>query len=75
MLFGKTENIVIKVEGMHCMHCAAKVENTLKAIKGVKRAKVDLTAKTVSVDFVASKINSEAMIMAVNGAGFSASLN
>ena len=75
MLFGKTENIVIKVEGMHCMHCAAKVENTLKAIKGVKNAKADLAAKTVSVNFVAVKVTVDEMVNAVNGAGFSASLN
>ena len=75
MLFGKTENIVIKVEGMHCMHCAAKVEAALKALKGVKNAKADLAAKTVSVDFLAAKVNAEEMVNAVNGAGFSASLN
>lgn len=75
MLFGKTENIVIKVEGMHCMHCAAKVEAALKALKGVKNAKADLAAKTVSVNFVAVKVTVDEMVNAVNGAGFSASLN
>ena len=75
MLFAKTENTVLKVEGMHCMHCAAKVEATLKALKGVKNAKVDLAAKTVSVDFVAAKVTADEMVNAVNGVGFSASLN
>ena len=75
MLFGKTENIILKVGGMHCMHCAAKVENTLKALKGVKKAKVDLEKGTVCVDFAESKINAEAMIMAVNAAGFTAERN
>ena len=75
MLFAKTENTVLKVEGMHCMHCAAKVESTLKALKGVKNTKADLAAKTVSVDFVAAKVTADEMVNAVNGAGFSASLN
>jgi len=75
MLFGKTENIVLKVEGMHCMHCAAKVEAALKALKGVKKAQVTLEKGTVSVDYVAAKVNGEAMVNAVKAAGFSAELN
>lgn len=75
MLFGKTENVVLKVEGMHCMHCVGKVEAAIKAVKGVKKAKADLEKGTVSVDYVATKVNSEAMIIAVKAAGFPAELN
>ena len=75
MLFGKTENVIIKVGGMHCMHCAAKVENTLKALKGVKKARVDLENGTVCVDYVSAKVNAEEMAKAVNAAGFTAELN
>ena len=72
MLFGKTETVVLKVEGMHCMHCVGKVEATLKALKGVKKVKAELETGKVSVDFVPGKVNTEAMISAVCGAGFSA---
>lgn len=40
---------VIKVEGMMCMHCKARVENVCKGVAGVKDAVVDLEAKTVTV--------------------------
>lgn len=33
----------IKIEGMHCEHCAKKVENTLKKIKEIEKVKVNLS--------------------------------
>lgn len=48
-MFGKTYNKEFTVEGMHCMHCAKKVEDALKKIKGVKKVNVDLQSKTVTV--------------------------
>ena len=35
----------IKVNGMHCDHCKDAVEKAVKAIPGVKDAKVDLATK------------------------------
>ena len=40
---------VIKVEGMMCTHCKARVEAVCKAVPGVQDAVVDLQAKTVTV--------------------------
>ena len=40
---------VIKVEGMMCKHCKARVEQVCKAVPGVSDAVVDLAAKTVTV--------------------------
>lgn len=48
-MFGHKETVTLTVDGMTCMHCAAKVENALKALKEVKSAKVNLAAKTVTV--------------------------
>ena len=41
--------IVIKVEGMMCGHCKARVEKVCKAVPGTQDAVVDLAAKTVTV--------------------------
>ena len=41
--------IIIKVEGMMCPHCKARVENVCKAIPGTVDAVVDLQAKQVTV--------------------------
>ncbi len=40
---------VIKVEGMMCKHCKARVEQVCKAVPGTEDAVVDLAAKTVTV--------------------------
>ncbi len=45
----KTMETVIKVEGMMCKHCKARVEQVCKAVAGVTDAVVDLDAKTVTV--------------------------
>ena len=33
---------IIKIDGMHCGHCAKSVEEGLKKINGVKKVKVNL---------------------------------
>lgn len=40
---------VIKVEGMMCNHCKARVEKVCKGVPGTVDAVVDLAAKTVTV--------------------------
>lgn len=40
---------VIKVEGMMCTHCKARVESVCKAVPGTLDAVVDLAAKTVTI--------------------------
>ena len=42
-------NTIIKVEGMMCPHCKARVENACKEVEGVVDAVVDLQEKLVSV--------------------------
>lgn len=44
-----TMETVIKVEGMMCPHCKARVESVCKGIDGVKDAVVDLQEKNVTV--------------------------
>ena len=72
-LFGsKKETVVLSVEGMMCMHCAAKVEKGLKAVKGVKEVEVDLQSKTVTV--TAANCEPQMLADAVNSLGFSATV-
>lgn len=40
---------VIRVDGMMCTHCKARVESVCKGVSGVQDAVVDLQAKTVTV--------------------------
>lgn len=45
----ETMETVIKVNGMMCVHCKARVEKVCKAVPGTVDAVVDLAAKTVTV--------------------------
>lgn len=45
----KSMETVIKVEGMMCSHCKARVEKACKSVPGTVDAVVDLAAKTVTV--------------------------
>lgn len=72
MFFDKTENVTLSVEGMHCNHCKAKVENTLKAVKGVKKAEANLETASAEITYVTSKVSPEDLAKAVSNAGFDA---
>lgn len=61
----------LKVEGMMCNHCKAKVEKALQAVPGVSEVKVDLDKKTATVSFSEAMADST-LIKAVEAAGFKA---
>lgn len=48
-MFKKKIKRIISVEGMHCGHCASKVEASLKEINEVEKVKVNLEKKEVEV--------------------------
>ena len=61
----------IKVDGMHCMHCAARVKKAAESIANVTAADVDLEAGKASV--IHENADIAAVIDAINALGFSAS--
>lgn len=67
--FAMTEKI-IKIEGMACGHCSARVEKALNAIDGVS-ATVDLEAKTASITLT-KPVDDQVLIKAVTDAGYEA---
>lgn len=68
-MFGKKIKTEIKVEGMHCNHCASKVEAAIKEISGVKSVKIDLDAKTAEI-ISSEEIDRALLNEAVQKAGF-----
>lgn len=49
MLFSKKYKKTIIIEGMHCGHCAKRVEEALRKINSVSSVKIDLGKKEVIV--------------------------
>lgn len=58
---------VIKVEGMMCGHCKARVEKVCKAVPGTVEAAADLQAKTVTVT---GEVDPAALKKAIADAGY-----
>jgi len=68
-MLGKNKTVTLSVEGMMCEHCVAHVEKALLGVSGVRSAKADLAAKSVTVVAKAS-VKEEALKSAVIKAGY-----
>jgi Cu2+-exporting ATPase len=65
------EHSLLAVPGMHCAGCMSKIERALGAVPGVSTARVNLSARTVSVDHD-SRVDARALVAALDGVGFEA---
>ena len=63
------EKLILKVNGMGCMKCAAKVENAVKDVENVKKVKVSLEDKNVTISYKDS-IDKELIIKNITLAGY-----
>ena len=63
---------IIKVDGMHCEHCAKRVKKAAEAAANVSSAVVSLEDKNCVVTHENADING--IIKAINELGFTASL-
>lgn len=66
-----TTRTVLSVPGMHCAGCMGKVERGLVALPGVSEARVNLSARTVSVAHAPS-LDAHDLTLALQGIGFEA---
>ena len=71
-MFEKKLNATLSVDGMHCNHCKAKVENAIKAVKGVKAVTVSLDTASAEIVYAEGKTTPEAVAEAVTKIGFNA---
>ncbi len=69
------QTVNIKIDGMTCDGCVKSVEQALSVIQGVKKIKVDLEKRSATVSFAHSSTNTQALINAIEDAGFDASIN
>jgi copper chaperone len=72
-IFDKDEKIELKVTGMTCGHCEARVQKALLAVPGVKKAAADFKARKAEVSAAKGKVAREALVQAVKEAGYEAS--
>lgn len=61
----------ISIEGMMCNNCKAHVEKALQNVKGISNVEVSLENKNAIVE-VSKDVSDDAIVSAVNGAGYKA---
>jgi copper chaperone CopZ len=69
LTMAKTVKKIMKIEGMSCGHCQARVEKSLNAIEGVI-AQVDLKKKIAKIELEEADITDERLLSAVREAGY-----
>ncbi|QEY26680.1 heavy-metal-associated domain-containing protein [Neisseria zalophi] len=68
------ETVKINVGGMTCGGCVKSVTTVLEQLEGVNKADVDLDSASAKVTFDPAKVQTAALLEAVEDAGFDASL-
>lgn len=70
----KTEGnkVELKITGMSCAACSAKIEKKLNRTEGIKKAMVNLATERASVEYDASEIKVSDMIKTIQGLGYEA---
>ncbi len=65
------KTVTLKIAGMTCGHCVARVQKALDATSGVRAAKVDLKTGTAEVQFDGAA-DPSTLIGVVEAAGYAA---
>ena len=65
-------NVKLRVSGMTCGHCQAKVEKAVKGVVGVYSAVIDLPDGQAEVDFDDDSVTTQQLVAAVAKAGYGA---
>jgi len=72
-MFEKKNTVDLKVEGMMCKMCAARVQKALEGVSGVVKAEIDLEGKGAKVT-AKENVDKKALVDAIAAAGYKAEL-
>lgn len=65
-----TDEVTIKLNGMHCASCVMNVENFLIRLDGIFDVKADLTSQTARINYDKTKVTVKDMEEVINSLGF-----
>ncbi len=68
------KRIDIPITGMSCAACAARIQNGLSQIEGVKEAQVNFAAERATITYDPEKANIDVFLKAIKDLGYGASL-
>ena len=70
MLFGTKEKIEIKVTGMSCGHCEAKIQEAVSKLPGVKKVAASRMNGTVTIKSEPNTLNLQTVKEAIESLGY-----
>jgi copper ion binding protein len=65
-----TQQVTLKVQGMHCSSCTKRVERALSQVPGVSAVKVDLLSGQAAVEYAAGQTDEDELKEAVRALGY-----
>ena len=65
-----TEHFDLRVQGMTCASCVARVERKLGKLAGVQAATVNLATERAGIDYLAAEVSPERIMAAIRDAGY-----
>ena len=65
-----TDEMTIRIQGMHCASCTLNVENFLIRLDGIFDVKADLTSQTAKIRYDASKVTLDEIEEVITSLGF-----
>jgi len=63
-------NRTLSVPEIHCGHCKTSIEDAVGAVSGVERAKVDIDASTLDLDYDGADDTFTAIVAAIEEVGY-----
>jgi copper chaperone len=62
--------MTISVPGIHCDHCKHSIEGALAPLPGVSAARVDIDARTVTVELDETRVDRAQLVAAIKEQGY-----
>ena len=62
--------MTISVPGIHCDHCKHSIEGALAPLPGVSAARVDVDARTVTVEVDEGRVDRAQLVAAIEDQGY-----
>ncbi len=68
------KSITLNIPEISCGHCTSSIENALKNLAGINTVSTSVENKSATVEFAEETINETAIIEAIDGIGFTATV-
>ncbi len=62
--------IILIVDGMSCSHCENVIKKSVGALDGVATVEVDLSQKTVTIEYQSDKVSIDDIKIAIEDQGY-----